>query len=78
MPSPSLTDACPPVPSPCTGICRMDAADRWCVGCLRSRDEIAAWGQLSPLAQHALRAQLTQRRSHLSTLPTASTPDTCG
>lgn len=72
------SDALPAVASPCIGTCRMDAADRWCEGCLRSRDEIAAWSQLSPLEQRALRAQLTQRRSHLTALQTAATPDTCG
>jgi len=78
MPADPSSDALTAVASPCTGICRMDAADRWCEGCLRSRDEIAAWSQLSPLEQRALRAQLTQRRSHLTALQTASTPDTCG
>lgn len=78
MPAPTLTDTCTFVPSPCVGICRMDAADRWCVGCLRSRQEIAAWGQLTPLEQRALWAQLTQRRAHLTALQTASTPDARG
>jgi len=28
--------------SPCIGICRLDARG-WCVGCLRSGEEIARW-----------------------------------
>ena len=70
-----LTDAYAPVPSPCVGLCRMDAADRWCEGCLRSRDEIAVWSQLSPREQRALCAQLPSRRAHLAALQTAPAPD---
>ncbi|GAC1527777.1 MAG: hypothetical protein NVS2B4_05320 [Ramlibacter sp.] len=33
-----------PVPSPCSKVCRIDAASGLCAGCLRSIDEIAAWG----------------------------------
>lgn len=32
-----------PVPSPCIGVCTLDECDI-CVGCLRSIDEICAWG----------------------------------
>jgi len=28
--------------SPCVGVCQLDAHDR-CIGCARSRAEIAAW-----------------------------------
>ena len=34
------------VPSPCISVCRVDADSGWCEGCLRTLDEIAAWGQL--------------------------------
>jgi predicted Fe-S protein YdhL (DUF1289 family) len=33
--------------SPCINVCRMDAASGLCVGCLRTLDEIAAWGSAS-------------------------------
>ena len=29
--------------SPCTGICRLDAATGWCLGCARTGEEIAGW-----------------------------------
>ena len=29
--------------SPCTGICRLDAATGWCLGCARTGGEIAGW-----------------------------------
>ncbi|MBI5256843.1 MAG: DUF1289 domain-containing protein [Burkholderiales bacterium] len=48
--------------SPCVNICRMDAGSGWCAGCLRTLDEIAAWGQLDEAAQRALLAQLPARR----------------
>jgi predicted Fe-S protein YdhL (DUF1289 family) len=32
------------VASPCTRICAIDPASGYCTGCLRTIDEIAAWG----------------------------------
>ncbi|MEM9098177.1 MAG: DUF1289 domain-containing protein, partial [Pseudomonadota bacterium] len=32
------------VTSPCTGICKLDDATGWCLGCGRSGDEIGFWG----------------------------------
>jgi predicted Fe-S protein YdhL (DUF1289 family) len=52
----------PPVPSPCINICRMDAPSGWCEGCLRTLDEIAAWGRMSEAAKQQLWAELRQRR----------------
>ena len=40
-------------PSPCINVCRMDEATGWCAGCLRSIDEIAAWGTLPEAAKAA-------------------------
>ncbi|MDM0108239.1 DUF1289 domain-containing protein [Variovorax sp. J22R24] len=34
------------VPSPCISICRMDAASGFCLGCLRTIQEIAAWSRM--------------------------------
>ena len=34
------------VPSPCLSVCRMDPASELCEGCLRTLDEIAAWGRM--------------------------------
>lgn len=33
-----------PMPSPCTGICQMDAGTGLCKGCQRTIDEIIDWG----------------------------------
>lgn len=53
-----------PVPSPCINVCRMDAASGWCEGCLRTLDEIAAWGQLDDAAKRSVLLQLRERRVH--------------
>ena len=72
---PSPPDANAHVPSPCIGVCRMDPADRWCVGCLRSRDEIGQWGQMTSREKLALWADITQHRAALATVPMAAEPD---
>nr|NDG60814.1 DUF1289 domain-containing protein [Betaproteobacteria bacterium] len=36
--------------SPCVSVCRMDPLRQLCEGCLRTLDEIAAWGTLSEAA----------------------------
>ena len=50
-----------PVPSPCVSVCVMDAASGTCKGCLRTLDEIAAWGQADDDTKRAVWAQLSQR-----------------
>lgn len=51
-----------PVPSPCIGTCRMDQRSGLCEGCLRTLDEIAAWGQASDPHKLAILAQVAKRR----------------
>lgn len=51
-----------PVPSPCINICRMDTASGWCEGCLRTLDEIAAWGSLPEPDKLTLWRELRARR----------------
>jgi predicted Fe-S protein YdhL (DUF1289 family) len=48
-------------PSPCIGICRIDASDM-CSGCLRTLDEIADWPILSVREKDALLFRLEDRR----------------
>jgi predicted Fe-S protein YdhL (DUF1289 family) len=47
--------------SPCTGVCRIDAATGWCRGCARTLTEIADWPMLSPREKEALLQRLAQR-----------------
>jgi predicted Fe-S protein YdhL (DUF1289 family) len=41
-------------PSPCTGVCRIDPATRYCNGCLRTLGEIADWSMLSSREKQAI------------------------
>ncbi len=34
------------VPSPCVSVCKLDPVTQHCEGCLRTLDEIAAWGRM--------------------------------
>jgi len=51
------------VASPCINVCRMDAASGLCEGCLRTIDEIAAWGTMADDEKRAVWHQLEQRRA---------------
>ena len=35
-----------PVPSPCVSVCKMDPERVFCMGCLRTLDELRAWSTL--------------------------------
>ncbi len=49
------------VPSPCMSVCRMDLDTGLCEGCLRTLDEIAAWGRMDDDDKRAVWAQVAQR-----------------
>ena len=51
------------VASPCINVCRMDAASGLCEGCLRTIDEIAAWGTMGDDDKRAVWQRLEQRRA---------------
>ena len=51
------------IPSPCTSVCTIDAATGWCAGCLRTIDEIAAWGSLDESAKREVWKRLPARRA---------------
>jgi predicted Fe-S protein YdhL (DUF1289 family) len=55
--------------SPCTGVCRLDEATGWCIGCLRTLDEIALWSVLDAQAKAAVRQELVRRRRTAPVLP---------
>ena len=57
------------VRSPCISVCRMDPATGWCEGCMRTIDEIAAWGSLSEEARRRIWAELPERRRSLQASP---------
>jgi len=53
----------PPVPSPCIDICQMHAGTVWCAGCLRTIDDVVAWGRMAEAARQAVWHQLQGRRA---------------
>ena len=52
--------------SPCNKVCVMDAEGRYCLGCARTLDEIARWGEMSDAERNAVLAQLPARRSEVA------------
>ena len=48
--------------SPCISICQMDADNDLCLGCHRTRGEIAAWPRMSADEQSILLSELRARR----------------
>ena len=55
------SDASTPVPSPCVSVCRMDESRQYCVGCLRTLDELRAWGGSDNAAKRAIWLRVRQR-----------------
>src|SRR5271170_6369441 len=53
------------LPSPCVGICRLDDATGWCLGCARDADELGCWRDLSPAAQARIWTDLPRRKAIL-------------
>ena len=51
------------LPSPCISICQIDPATQNCMGCYRTRQEIARWPAMSADEQHDLLQRLKQRRA---------------
>lgn len=47
--------------SPCTGVCQMTPDDGWCIGCLRTLDEIVDWSRKSEDERRAVLARVQQR-----------------
>lgn len=52
--------------SPCVNICVIHPTEGLCVGCLRTRDEIAAWSGMDPAARRALMEKLPDRAPRLA------------
>jgi predicted Fe-S protein YdhL (DUF1289 family) len=51
------------VASPCIDVCRMDRRTGLCEGCLRTIDEIAAWGALTESMKREVLANIAARRA---------------
>lgn len=51
--------------SPCTGICSLNKSTSYCIGCLRTPEEIAKWRSLDYNEQRKLWLEVGQRRSEI-------------
>jgi len=49
------------IPSPCTHICKLDG-NGICIGCFRTKGEIARWLQMNENERQTIAASLDQRR----------------
>lgn len=52
-----------PVPSPCINVCEMAPETGLCRGCLRTIDEIVAWGGASEDEKRAVWAEIRRREA---------------
>lgn len=50
-----------PIESPCRRVCVLDPVTDLCIGCGRTRAEIAAWRNLAPDQRRAVMAHLPDR-----------------
>ncbi|MEJ0035600.1 MAG: DUF1289 domain-containing protein [Gammaproteobacteria bacterium] len=64
----SASDRSSPPGSPCINVCVLATAG-YCVGCLRTGDEIARWRQMSGPEQWRLIDALAERRARLAPSP---------
>jgi len=49
------------VPSPCVSVCRMDGQRQYCLGCLRTIEEITAWSRMDDPAKRDVWALIERR-----------------
>jgi predicted Fe-S protein YdhL (DUF1289 family) len=54
-----------PVPSPCISLCDMDGQTGLCRGCLRTIDEIIAWGSASDDVKRTIWSEIRRREADL-------------
>ena len=54
-----------PVPSPCISLCEMAPQNGLCRGCLRTIDEIVAWGKASDDVKRAIWADIRRREAEM-------------
>ena len=60
---PSADQAAAKLPSPCISVCQMDPLNGVCLGCYRTRGEIASWRSMDEADQLKLLDILSERRA---------------
>ena len=68
----AVTAGPPPLASPCSGVCRIDAASGLCAGCRRTLDEIAGWQSMGDAERRAVWRRLAPWHGDT---PAATPPD---
>ena len=53
------------VPSPCNSVCRIDPDTELCMGCLRTLEEVAAWGRLHEQGKREVWLELETRAAEI-------------
>ena len=53
-------------PSPCISVCQMDVDTGWCIGCLRTIEEIGAWAGNSDQDKREVWQRIGQRLEFLA------------
>lgn len=51
------------VPSPCVKVCALDPRQGYCVGCLRTVDEVAGWLEMTAEEKRAVLERVARRRA---------------
>ena len=54
-----------PVPSPCINVCKMSPVTGLCEGCLRTIDEIVAWGRADDDYKRTVWADIRRREEQI-------------
>ncbi len=54
------------VASPCMSVCQMDEATGLCVGCLRTLDEIAQWGNADAIYKRTVWTNIEARLAQIA------------
>lgn len=58
-----LPELATPVPSPCVNLCKMDPQTGFCLGCMRTIDEIIAWSKGDDAYKRTVWAELRRRET---------------
>ncbi|MFL0416267.1 DUF1289 domain-containing protein [uncultured Sphingomonas sp.] len=65
-----MSDASPQSPpSPCIGVCRLDAAGAMCLGCFRTLVEIGDWSGADAARRQKIVSAAEERRFEQATSP---------
>ena len=53
------------IPSPCVGVCQINASTKYCLGCWRTLKEVAHWSRYSNDEKEILMTALAERQKRL-------------